>query len=590
MKKSASRNQLPTKEPSRGKKPRKDYEEIKDLLQKNKDLYKLVTENIHDILCTLDMDGRFTFVNDTLLAKTGRPRESFMGRSCLEMIQLKDRGAVQEVLKAVLRGETVPAFELAYDTPSGAVWLEIKATPLVDDGRFIGILIISCDISGRKKIEEELELYRNTLEELVKNRTQELSAANKRLQHEINEHKKTVEALKNSEIYYRTIFQNTGTAMVIMEEDTTLSLVNAESIKYIGYPPAALEGKRKAIEFVAKIDLERILEYQKLRMLDPDKAPRNYELKIVDRYGKMRDVLVTIAPIPGAKKNIASFLDITERKRMEGALQTSEEKYRNIFENAREGIFQTTAEGTILSANPAFAQLFGYKSPEEMVKSVKDIGYQLYSNPSKRAELKGLFAKHGQAHNFEVQCRRLDGNMIWVSINARVVKSEDGKDLFYEGTVVDITERKRMQEEIGTKSRSLEETNAALRVLLQHREKDKTELEEKVFHNIKELVLPYIDRLKASHHPDQAIIDIIESNINDVLSPFIRSMASRYVNFTPKEIQIADLMKKGKTTKEISQILNLSPRTIDIHRYNIRRKLNISNKKVNLQSYLLSLS
>ena len=97
------------------------------------------------------MDGRFTFVNDTLLAKTGRPRESFKGRSCLEMIQLKDRGAVQEVLKAVLRGETVPAFELAYDTPSGAIWLEIKATPLVDDGRFIGILIISCDISGRKR-------------------------------------------------------------------------------------------------------------------------------------------------------------------------------------------------------------------------------------------------------------------------------------------------------------------------------------------------------------------------------------------------------------------------------------------------------
>ncbi|MBS1233301.1 MAG: multi-sensor hybrid histidine kinase, partial [Nitrospirae bacterium] len=182
MKKSASRNQLPTKEPSRGKKPPKDYEEIKDLLQKNKDLYKLVIENIHDILCTLDMDGRFTFVNDTLLAKTGRPRESFLGRSYLEMIQLKDRGAVHEVLNAVLRGETVPAFELAYDTPSGAIWLEIKATPLVDDGQFIGILIISCDISGRKKIEEELELYRNTLEELVKNRTEELSAANKRLQ------------------------------------------------------------------------------------------------------------------------------------------------------------------------------------------------------------------------------------------------------------------------------------------------------------------------------------------------------------------------------------------------------------------------
>jgi DNA-binding CsgD family transcriptional regulator len=78
--------------------------------------------------------------------------------------------------------------------------------------------------------------------------------------------------------------------------------------------------------------------------------------------------------------------------------------------------------------------------------------------------------------------------------------------------------------------------------------------------------------------------------LNEILSPFIKSMASRYANFTPKEIQIADLMKKGKTTKEISQILNLSPRTIDIHRYNIRKKLNINKKKVNLQSYLLTLA
>jgi PAS domain S-box-containing protein len=588
--KSASGGLLPIKELFHDKKLPKCYEQIKDLLQKDRDLCKLVVANMHDILCTLDTAGRFTSVNDSLRTRAGRPKEWFIGKNCLEMIQPKDRGAVQEGLKTVLRGEALPPFELAYQIAEGTVWVEAKATPLIDDGQLMGVLVIASDISERKKIEEELEVYRNNLEELVKTHTKQLSDANERLQREINEHKKTLEDLKKSELYYRTIFQNTGTAMVIMEEDTTLSLVNAESIKYIGYPPEALEDKRKATEFVAKCDLERILGYQELRMLDPDKAPRNYELKIVDRYGKMRDVLVTIASIPGAKKNIASFLDITDRKKMEVDLQTSEEKYRNIFENAREGIFQTTVEGAILSANPAFARLFGYKYPQEMVKSVKDVAYQLYADPSQRTELKNLFAKHGQVHNFEAQCRRLDGNTIWVSMNARVVKGKDGKDLFYEGTVVDITERKRMQEEIENKSRSLEETNAALRVLLQLREKDNTELEEKVFHNIKELVLPYVDRLKTGHPADRAIVDIIESNLNDVLSPFIKSMASRYENFTPKEIQIADLMKKGKTTKEISQILNLSPRTIDIHRYNIRRKLNISNKKINLQSYLLSLS
>ncbi|HVN96597.1 MAG TPA: PAS domain S-box protein [Syntrophorhabdaceae bacterium] len=568
----------------------KDRLQMEDILQKNSILYRLVIENMYDSLFVLDTEGRFMFVNHVLLERAGYPREWFMGRSCLDMVQKQDRRAVQEGLNAVVRGEAVPAFELYYNTASGPRWTEINATPLIYDGTLMGILVLSRDINDRKKIEEELKLYRDNLEELVKTRTKELSGANERLQLEINEHKKTEEALKHSEIYYRTIFQNTGTAMIIMEEDTTISLSNRESIRFVGYPPEALEGKRKAIEFAAKNDLQRIQEYQQIRALDPDKAPGSYELKIVDRYGKARDVFINIARIPGTRKNIASFTDITERKKAEAALMASEEKYRHIFEKAREGIFQTTVEGDILSANPAFAALFGYKSAQDMKRRVKDVTYEIYADPAQRTELVGRLAKFGQVHDFELHCRNRDGNTMWVSMNARMVRSSDGKDLFYEGTVVDITERKKMQEEIENKSRSLEETNAALRVLLQHREKDNSELEGKIFHNIKELVLPYVDRLKAGRPQDRAIVDIIESNLNNILSPFIRSMASRYENFTPKEIQIADLMKKGKTTKEISQILNLSPRTIDIHRYNIRRKLNIANKKINLQSYLLSLS
>ena len=216
------------KKMSREKKQSKDCEQIEDILQKNSALYKLVIENMYDSLYTLDTEGCFTFVNDVLLARAGYPREWFIGRSCLEMVQPRDRKAVQEGLKSVMRGEAVPAFELAYRTVSGPTWVEINATPLIYDGRLIGVLVISRDISDRKKIEEELKLYRNNLEELVKTRTKELSEANKKLQLEINEHKKTEKALKNSELYYRTIFQNTGTAMVIMEEDTTISLVNAE--------------------------------------------------------------------------------------------------------------------------------------------------------------------------------------------------------------------------------------------------------------------------------------------------------------------------------------------------------------------------
>jgi PAS domain S-box-containing protein len=283
--------------------------------------------------------------------------------------------------------------------------------------------------------------------------------------------------------------------------------------------------------------------------------------------------------------------DITERKRSEDAIRQAEEKYRNIFENVTEGIFQTAPEGSVMSANPAFSNLFGYSSPEEMLDSVKNVTYEIYVDPERRSELKQFLDKQGFVKDFEVQCRKKNGEIIWISTNMRVVCNDEGKIMFYEGTMTDITERKNIQGDLENKSRSLEDANAALRALLKHREQNNYELEEKVVNNIKELVMPYLDRLKTNKsQTNQAVVDIIESNLGEIMSPFLRRMASKYENFTPKEIRIADLIKKGKTTKEMSTLLGLSTRTIDIHRYNIRRKLNLNNKKINLQSYLLSLT
>jgi PAS domain S-box-containing protein len=580
------------KEQARGRGVPKYKDRGKDILLQNLNTYRLIAENMYDAIYTLDTRGNFTFVNDVVLKRSGYEKEWFIGKSFLDFVRPENIDFVKKSFLAVTRGEAIPAYELSYVTASGKpIWIEINATPLIEEGEIIGVLVVSRDITERKKIEEELKLYRNNLETLVESRTAELRIANEQLQAEIGQHKKTEEALKNSEAYYRTIFQNTGTVMVVIDEDATISLTNAECEKIIGYPPHALEGKRSVFEFVAKDDLKRVQQYFTTRRTDPGKAPRSYEARAVDRNGKVKDILTTVATIPGTNKSIASFIDITEHKKMEVALKESEAKYRNIFENAMEGIFQTGVNGEILSANPSFARLFGYRSSEDIKRTLKDIRYEIYADESQRNELRRLLDKQGFVRNFEVQCRRKDGQRIWISLNIRVVRDGDDKILFYEGTLVDITERKKIQEDLENKSRSLEETNAALRVLLKQREEDKTGLEEKVLVNIKELVLPYIDKLRSQQSSsDKVIVDIIESNLNEILSPFIRSMASRYANFTPKEIQIADLMKKGKTTKEISQILNLSPRTIDIHRFNIRRKLNINKKKVNLQSYLLSLT
>ena len=148
------------------------------------------------------------------------------------------------------------------------------------------------------------------------------------------------------------------------------------------------------------------------------------------------------------------------------------------------------------------------------------------------------------------------------------------------------------EKQLKLKSQSMEEVNTALKVLLKQRDQDKTELEEKVIFNMKELVLPYIEKLKNSKLStrQKSYVSVLESNLNEIVSPFIHKLSSSYFNLTPKEIQVADLIKKGKTTKEIADLLNSSTRVIDFHRNNLRKKFGLINKKTNLRSHLLTLS
>jgi DNA-binding CsgD family transcriptional regulator len=163
----------------------------------------------------------------------------------------------------------------------------------------------------------------------------------------------------------------------------------------------------------------------------------------------------------------------------------------------------------------------------------------------------------------------------------------------------DITERKKTEEalrererELEIKTHNLEEANIALKVLLKRRDEDKTELEDKILLNIKELVVPYLEKLKMSRLDEQqkTHVSILESNLNNISSSFSHRLSSKYINFTPSEIQIANLLRQGKTNKEIGELLNSSERTVAFHRENIRRKLGLKNKKTNLKSYLLSLT
>lgn len=145
--------------------------------------------------------------------------------------------------------------------------------------------------------------------------------------------------------------------------------------------------------------------------------------------------------------------------------------------------------------------------------------------------------------------------------------------------------------ELHRQTEELNDLNSALRVLLKKREQDKDALEEKVLCNIKRVAVPYLEKLKQSRlNNEQAVcLNILESNLNDIVSPLVRELSSKYLDLTPSEIQVASLIKEGKRTKEIASILCLSDNTIISHRYRIRSKLGLKKKKTNLRSFLQTL-
>jgi len=151
-----------------------------------------------------------------------------------------------------------------------------------------------------------------------------------------------------------------------------------------------------------------------------------------------------------------------------------------------------------------------------------------------------------------------------------------------------LRERERELEE---KTMHLEETNTALKVILRQREEDKQELEERMLRNVKELVSPYVDRLKNSNirAGSRELVDVLDRNLKDIVSPLLQRLAAAKLILTPQEVQVAQLVKDGKSSKEIAGILNVSVTTVSFHRKNLRKKLGLAKTRTNLRTYLLSM-
>ena len=257
------------------------------------------------------------------------------------------------------------------------------------------------------------------------------------------------------------------------DADWTMEFVSEGCSRITGYEPRDLMfNGRVSYESLTHPE-DQLWVREAIREALKQRVPFDLEYRITHADGGIRWVWERGTGVPDAEGRVVAveglIQDITERRDTVQALRDAERRYRGLFDNAIEGIFRTTGEGHYLDANPALAQIYGFESPSELMASLRDIGRQLYVDPTRREEFMRIMRARGSVSGFESQVYRKNGDIIWISENARAVFDDDGHLMSYEGTVEDVTERKLYQARIEQQANYDTLTGLANRSLLQDR-------------------------------------------------------------------------------------------------------------------------
>jgi PAS domain S-box-containing protein len=404
----------------------------------------------------------------------------------------------------------------------------------------------------------------------------------------ITERKNAEKALKVSEERYRNMFDSVPLPTIVYYLKTLSIIdVNEAAIRHYGYTRDEFI-KMTIMDIAHDEDAADLLKHASKS--DPSKVRGLRRHKKKDGTIIYVEVTARVLKFGHKQYRILVIDDVTESRKAAAELQFTQ----FAVDRAAVGIIWIKEDANILYVNDETCRSLGYLRRELLDMTIHDI------NPEYEKETWGKVwhnVKQLGSTTIETLYKRKDGMIFPVELTGNYMEY-DGQGYIC-AIVRDITERKKTEDslkrregELQIESNRLEEANTALKVLLKHREDDKKEMEEKFLSNIKELVLPYVGKLKKSRldSNQMAYMEIIEANMNDIVSPFLQRMSLKYSSFTQTEIQVANLIKVGKTTKEIAELMNVSKGTIDTHRNNIRSKLGLNRKKVNLRVYLLSIA
>jgi PAS domain S-box-containing protein len=523
----------------------------KALKDSEETLLSLINATNETLLLT-DREGRILIANETLARRLGKRVRELIGTSQYDYFPSDVAKRRKEQFdKAVHTGKLIQ-----FEDKRAEKYYDIYAYPVFDEtGEVSKIAIFARDTTGRKLAEEELLRYRNHLEQLVAERTAKL---------------------EKSEIKYKNLVDNALVAVfqtnicgdILFSNDAFIRLFKHETPEQIASVNAKIvyknPGDRKTF----------------IKILKKSGKVNNFETIFLTREEEELNVLVSAT----LENDVISgmIMDITGLKKAENALRESKQLYQTFIDSTSDMVFLKDEGFRNIIVNNKLAAFLGGDESDIIGKSDFLLMSEEDAMNCLQTDRAALESQSIVISEQTIEDRIFETRKFPVILG----KTKTGVGAF----IRDITEQKTTENALRTQSINLQELNTALKVLLNQRNEDKKALEERLASNVKNLILPYLEKIKKSPlNPQQrSHMDILEANLNEIVSPFLHII--RQLNLSPREIQVASLIKEGKSTKEIATIMSVATSTIDSYRNSIRDKLDLNNKKINLQSYLQSIT
>lgn len=380
--------------------------EAEKKLKESENKFRSLVEQAAEMLFLHDTNGKILDINKAAEENTGYSREELLGMQIADIDPgARQRKDIEKYWKEISLEDAPQTFESQHQRKDGSVYpVEVTLSKVVlADGTHI--LSLARNITRRKQAEEKL---------------------------------------KKSKEKYRTVFENTGTATIIIEADKTISLVNKEFEELSGYSKQEIEGKLSWTKFVAPDDQERMVKYHKKRRKTNKNVPNRYEFKFTDKQNKTHYAIIIVDMIPNTQKSVASFLDITKRKQMEHKLRESENKFRSLVQQAAEMLFLHETDGTIVDVNRAAEINTGYSRQELLGMNIHDIDPDAKQRKD-RTKYWSNSKLQETAKIIETRHQRKDGTIYPAEVTLSRVNLTDGNYIL--ALARNTSERKRRERE-----------------------------------------------------------------------------------------------------------------------------------------------